>query len=139
MVPKLRRSVARRFDFIEADQRSGLTGKSLALSPVSSKWCATGLRQINPAGKSVLVFGNRVKPRKQKYSASHFGKSEVKACHLIPEEGRWPSSPSVGMGCGGRFCFSTRERETNEQGRTAKSCGPDAAMLASSRQQVCCR
>src|SRR5687768_4523400 len=26
-------------------------------------------------------------PRKQKYSASHFGKSEVKACHLIPEEG----------------------------------------------------
>jgi hypothetical protein len=23
-------------------------------------------------------------------------------CRLIPEEGRWPSSPDVGVGCGGR-------------------------------------
>src|SRR5262245_37386606 len=50
------------------------------------------------------IFGNRVKPRKQKYSASYFCKSEVEAMRLIPEEGRRPSSPHVGMGCGGRFC-----------------------------------
>ena len=31
-----------------------------------------------------------------------FGKSEVQQRHLIPEEGRWPSPPNVGMGCGGR-------------------------------------
>src|SRR5258707_11543393 len=31
---------------------------------------ASGLRQINPTGKSLLIFRNRVKPRNQKYSAS---------------------------------------------------------------------
>jgi hypothetical protein len=52
---------------------------------------------------------------------------------LIPEEGRWPSSPNVGMGCGGRgrrrafLCARTKRCP-----RTAKSCGPGAAMLASS-------
>src|SRR6266849_7297961 len=30
---------------------------------------AFGLRQINPTGKSLLIFRNRVKPRNQKYSA----------------------------------------------------------------------
>jgi hypothetical protein len=28
---------------------------------------AFGLRQINPMGKSLLIFRNRVKPRNQKY------------------------------------------------------------------------
>jgi hypothetical protein len=32
---------------------------------------------IAPSGKSILVFRKRVKPRKQKYSASHFCKSEL--------------------------------------------------------------
>src|SRR2546421_12442427 len=36
-----------------------------------------------------------------------------------------------GAGCGGRFCSGAQAR-TNEQERTAKSCGPGAAMLASS-------
>src|SRR3989440_12966411 len=36
-----------------------------------------------------------------------------------------------GAGCGGRFCSGAQAR-TNEQKRTAKSCGPGAAMLASS-------
>jgi hypothetical protein len=30
-----------------------------------------GLRQINPTGKSLLIFRNRVKPRNQKYFTSH--------------------------------------------------------------------
>ena len=63
---------------------------------------AHGLRQINPSGKSLLIFGSIVKPPNQKYFAFHFWKSELQLRRLIPEEGRWPSSPSVGMGCGGR-------------------------------------
>jgi hypothetical protein len=38
------------------------------------------LRRIKlfyPSGKSILIFVNRVKPRKQKYFASHFCKSEL--------------------------------------------------------------
>jgi len=31
---------------------------------------ASGLRQINPTGKSLLIFRNDVKPRNQKYFAS---------------------------------------------------------------------
>jgi len=31
---------------------------------------AFGLRQINPTGKSLLIFRNSVKPRNQKYFAS---------------------------------------------------------------------
>jgi hypothetical protein len=34
---------------------------------------AFGLRQINPTGKSLLIFRNRVKPRNQKYSAFAVG------------------------------------------------------------------
>jgi hypothetical protein len=49
-------------------------------------------------GKSVLIFRTVVKPQKQKYSAFYFWKSELQLRRLIPEEGRWPSSPSVGMG-----------------------------------------
>jgi hypothetical protein len=32
---------------------------------------AFGLRQINPTGKSLLIFRSDVKPRNQKYFASH--------------------------------------------------------------------
>jgi hypothetical protein len=31
--------------------------------------CASVLRQNNPTGKSLLIFGNAVKPLAQKYSA----------------------------------------------------------------------
>jgi hypothetical protein len=34
---------------------------------------AAGLRQNNPTGKSLLIFGNRVKPGNQTYFASHVG------------------------------------------------------------------
>jgi hypothetical protein len=60
------------------------------------------IKRFCPSGKSLLLFRNRVKPPKQKYFASNFCKSELQLRRLIPEEGRWPSSPSVGMGCGGR-------------------------------------
>jgi hypothetical protein len=34
-------------------------------------------KHIALSGKSVLIYRNRVKPRQQKYFASHFRKSEV--------------------------------------------------------------
>jgi hypothetical protein len=54
-----------------------------------------------PTGKSLLIVRNRVKPQNQNIPLFHFCKSELQLRRLIPEEGRWPSSPSVGMGCGG--------------------------------------
>ena len=50
------------------------------------------LKQINlfcPSGKSLLIFRNSVKPRNQKYSASHFWKSELQLRILGPHEGRF--------------------------------------------------
>ncbi len=47
-----------------------------------------------------------------------------------PEEGRRPSSLNVGMGCGGRFDVRRVFTPDETPKRTAKSCGPGAAMLA---------
>jgi hypothetical protein len=47
-----------------------------------------GLRQINPTGK---------------ISLNPSGKSRLRVTPSCPQrKGRWPSSPNVGMGCGGR-------------------------------------
>ena len=35
-------------------------------------------------------------PKSKNISALHFCKSELYSVHLIPEEGRWPSSPRLG-------------------------------------------
>src|SRR6202012_4381094 len=49
-----------------------------------------------------------------------------------PQEGRWPSSLTLGAGSDGR-----RLREDEPRGmRTAKSCGPNAPMLASSLAEL---
>jgi hypothetical protein len=51
------------------------------------------LRQIDPTGKSLLIFGNRVKPRNKKYFA--FPEGQIRGTSIaIPsqEEGRRPSS-----------------------------------------------
>ena len=50
---------------------------------------ATSCDIFNTSGKSVPIFGNHVKPRNQKYSAFHFGKSELQLCHPGPHEGRF--------------------------------------------------
>ena len=57
---------------------------------------------------------------------------KYKPSRLIPEEGRWPSSPSVGMGCDGRGSVRRFLRRTKRCPRTAKSCGSGAATLAPS-------
>jgi hypothetical protein len=41
------------------------------LPPWQFKICTIGLRQINPTGKSLLIFRNGVKPRNQKYFCFH--------------------------------------------------------------------
>ena len=50
---------------------------------------------------------------------------------LIPEKGRWPSPPNVGMGCGGRFCSA--DDRTRAYGEVVWSWRRDAgAKLAGS-------
>jgi hypothetical protein len=46
------------------------------------------LRQINPTGKSLLIFRNRVKPRNQKYSAFAVGQISARTSAVLPTEGR---------------------------------------------------
>ena len=43
---------------------------------------------------------NCVNPHSQKYTSGYSVNQNYKLDRLIPEEGRWPSSPNVGMRCG---------------------------------------
>jgi hypothetical protein len=70
---------------------------------------AFGLRQISPTGKSLLIFGNRVKPRNQKYSAFAAGQiSATTPAIPCPQEGRFAIVTDVG--CGMRW---TRQRQAS--------------------------
>ena len=90
-----------------------------------------------PTGKSLLIFRNRVKPRNQKYFASRLTQirciSEPVPC---PQEGRFAIVTDVG--CGMRWTPGRQAilRRTKTPGRTAKSCGPDAATVVSSWREV---
>jgi hypothetical protein len=56
-----------------------------------------GLRQINPTGKSLLIFRNRVKPRNQKYFASRLTQiSSLIRAVPCPQEGRFAIVTDVG-------------------------------------------
>jgi hypothetical protein len=46
------------------------------------------LRQINPTGKSLLIFRNGVKPRNQKYFCFRSTQITSKSHRLVPPEGR---------------------------------------------------
>src|SRR5258707_9229398 len=46
------------------------------------------LRQINPTGKSLLIFRNRVKPRNQKYICFHLTQIRCISIMSRPSEGR---------------------------------------------------
>src|SRR6266436_4231821 len=72
------------------------------------------LRQINPTGKSLLIFRNRVKPRNKKYSAFALGQISARTSAVpCPQEGRFAIVTDVG--CGMRW---TRQRQASE-------CEPD--------------
>ena len=65
------------------------------------------VRQSNPTGKSLLIFGNSVKPQNQKeskiflfsFNANHFTSIAIPS----REEGRIMTVTKRGMGCGGRW------------------------------------
>ena len=85
-------------------------------------------RQNNPTGKSLLIFRNRVKPGKQKYSAFAVGQISDLTLGVSPKRG---AGRDRQVRCGGmRWTLKSRRRTWLR--RTAKSCGPDAAVLASS-------
>src|SRR5260370_28058921 len=93
---------------------------------------AFGLRQIRPTGKSLLIFRNGVKPRNQKYSAFAFGQISARTSAVLPTEGRAhvtnAERDAVDAAASGEQMRAGRMMLM----RTAKSCGSDAPMLASS-------
>jgi hypothetical protein len=69
---------------------SGLVRRPRADPSVPLQHEAGKVRQINPSGKSILIFRNRVKPRNQKYFAGHVGQiSGTSPAILGPHEGRF--------------------------------------------------
>ncbi|HKU08476.1 MAG TPA: hypothetical protein VJR30_20620, partial [Bradyrhizobium sp.] len=50
----------------------------------------------------ILISRINVNPLPQKYFPCMLRQIRTKTGHLIPEEGRRPSPPNVGMRCGGR-------------------------------------
>ena len=69
---------------------------------------AFGLRQINPTGKSLLIFRNRVKPPKSKYSAFAAGQISART-PAIPSHQRGDRASSRARG-GMRW---TRQRQAS--------------------------
>jgi hypothetical protein len=93
-----------------------------------------------------------VQSRSKKYSA--FPKSQITLyqTHPAPGEGRWPSSRTLGRdavdaaasgvrrdrGADLSSVSDLRHARRTALKRTAKACGPDASMPASSLAEVCC-
>ena len=79
------------------------------LAAMANQIRAFGLRQINPTGKSLLIFRNRVKPRNQKYSAFAAGQISARTPAIpCPQEGRFAIVTDVG--CGMQW---TRQRQAS--------------------------
>jgi hypothetical protein len=94
------------------------------------------MRQNSPSSK-IRINRINVKPLAQKYSAGHVGQiTGITPPGPRRQEGtlrdRHGTLARVAMDA---FVQVRASVQTTGRGRTAKSCGPDAAMLASSRQQ----
>ena len=75
----------------------------LLIAAMANEIRAIGLRQIDPTGKSLLIFRNRVKPLLQKYFASRLTQIRcISKPSRLPWRGVSRSSRTLGMGCGGR-------------------------------------
>src|SRR5712672_3204087 len=98
---------------------------------------ASGLRQINPTGKSLLIFRNRVKPRNQKYLASRPTQISSLIRRLVPTRGAdRASSRNAGRDAVDAAASGEQQRAGRMMPkRTAKSCRSDAPMLASSLRE----
>ena len=107
--------------FVEPDQSD--------LPAMANQIRTLGLRQIDPTGKSLLIFRNRVKPRNQKYFC--FRSTQISSLiRAVPSHKRGGSRSSRTRG-GMRWTLAARETSAACR-RTAKSCRSDAPMLASS-------
>src|SRR5258707_9238621 len=88
-----------------------------------------------PTGKSLLIFRTRVKPRNQKYSAFAVGQISARTSAVLPTEGRAhvtnAERDAVDAAASGARMRAGRMMLM----RTAKSCGSDAPMLASSLRE----
>src|SRR5258708_8906744 len=79
---------------------------------MANQICAFGLRQINPTGKSLLIFRNGVKPRNQKYSAFAAGQISARTSAApCPQEVRFAIVTDVGLGM-----RATRQRQPSDEG-----------------------
>jgi len=88
-----------------------------------------GCGKIDPTGKSLLIFRNRVKPRNQKYFC--FRLTQISSLiRAVPSHKRGGSRSSRTRG-GMRWTLAARETSA-ACWCTAKSCRSDAPMLASS-------
>jgi len=90
------------------------------------------MRQINTTGKSLLIFGNRVKSRYEKYSASLLGQISALGCPSHPKRGGSRSSRT----CGGMRWTRIAAQDERRETRTAKSRGPDIPTLISSLSRL---
>jgi hypothetical protein len=94
-----------------------------------------GLRLLGdcPTGKSLfLIYRINVKPRIKKYFA--FPETQISATTpfiLSHQEGRSRSSRNAGQGA-----VDAKVPETRVLKRTAKTCGPDVAVLASTHLEA---
>ena len=113
-------------------------GKSSAHFPTHG--CSQGRAEcaecdkFDTTGKSLLIIRNRVKPQNQKYFAFPEGANQC-MCSANPAHTRGVSRSSRCVGLGMRWTLWRQvyfSRRTKTLGRTAKSCGPGAATLASS-------
>ena len=91
--------------------------------------------KFNTTGKSLLIIRNSVKPPNQKYFAGHVGQiTGISRDILGPHEGRFAivTMRRAGVVMDALVSGVFFARRTKTPKRTAKSCGPGAAMLAPS-------
>src|SRR2546426_12248916 len=89
-------------------------------------------------GKSLLIFSNPSSPGIKNISLHNSVNQNYNLACLAPTRGAYHDRHDTwGAGCGGRFGVRhDRSRRTKTPRGTAKSCGPDAAMLVLSWREV---
>src|SRR6478736_3650589 len=94
------------------------------------------LRQISTTGKSLLIFRNRVKPRNQKYFPSPPTQIRCISKPSRPDRGALRTSRNAGRDAVDAAASGEQQRAGRMMPkRTAKSCGSDAPMPASSLRE----
>ena len=78
------------------------------------------------------IIGISVKPQNKKYFAFPEVEIGLYRMHPVPTRGALAIVTNVGRGCGGRGSCDGRARLK----RTAKTCGPDVAVLASTHLEA---